>query len=83
MQTRLILSAMNRVHTPAKTFICGLPPHLKSLCNTGCIYRESPFRHLGCQEARKTECAAPCRPEPCPCYPSKTKVCLPTKVCLQ
>jgi hypothetical protein len=82
MPSALMLT-MNRVRTPAKTFVCGLPSHLTSLCNTGCIYREPPFRHLACKEARKTECAAPCRPEPCPCVPPKTKVSVPTKPILQ
>jgi hypothetical protein len=52
-----------------KRVCCQLPILSKSLCETGCVYREPAFRHLACKQALKTECAAPCYPEPCPCSP--------------
>jgi hypothetical protein len=56
-------SALNRI-------ACGLPTALKSLCETGCIFRDATLRHAACATALKTECAAPCYPEPCPCSPN-------------
>ena len=58
----------------ARRVCCHLPATLKSLCETGCVYRESHLRHLACPIALKTECAAPCYPEPCPCTGSKPKM---------
>ena len=58
----------------AKRICCHLPVTLKSLCETGCVYREPAFKHLSCPIAFKTECAAPCYPEPCPCSPPKNKM---------
>ena len=46
---------------------CCLPKALRSLCRTGCIYREFPFQHLKCPLVSQTErCAAPCQ-KPCDC----------------
>ncbi len=53
----------------AKRVCCQLPNTLRSLCETGCIYRDPAFKHLACQYVLKTDCAAPCYPEPCPCTP--------------
>jgi hypothetical protein len=51
--------------------VCSLPPQLKSLCESGCLYRGVTLRHLACpQTTKKDECVAPCAPQPCPC--SKT-----------
>jgi hypothetical protein len=48
--------------------VCSLGPSIKSLCETGCIYREASLRHLACPVSIKTEaCVAPCTPTPCPC----------------
>lgn len=51
----------------ARKCLCSLPPAIKNLCDYGCIYREKAFRHLACKNVTKTECAAPCYPEKCPC----------------
>jgi hypothetical protein len=51
----------------AKRVSCHLPVALRNFCETGCIYREPAFKHLACRYVPKTECAAPCYPEPCPC----------------
>ena len=60
---------------------CSLPSQLKSLCETGCLYRSPALRHLACPKATKQDvCVAPCTPQPCPC--AKTDlvlVNLPTK----
>ena len=69
---------MNSAALAAKRVMCCLPPTLKSLCETGCIFRDPVFRHLACKNAVKTECAAPCYPEPCPCGP-KPKMEVPVK----
>jgi hypothetical protein len=54
---------MNRV-------ACALPKVLKSLCESGCIYRDPNFKHLQCSLAKKTDvCVAPSCPKPCPCPP--------------
>lgn len=51
--------------------VCALQPHLKSLCEAGCLYRGVTLRHLACPKTTKQdECVAPCSPQPCPC--SKT-----------
>lgn len=48
--------------------VCSLPPQLKSLCETGCIYRSVALRHLACPQTTKQDiCIAPCEPQPCPC----------------
>ena len=53
--------------------VCSLPPQLKSLCETGCLYRSATLRHLACPQSTKYDtCVAPCAPQPCPC--SKTEV---------
>ena len=53
--------------------LCSLPPVVKNVCDYGCIYREPAFRHLACKIVSKTECAAPCYPEPCPCKVPKNE----------
>ena len=46
---------------------CCLPKALRSMCRTGCIYRESAFKHLTCPLSQNTDvCAAPCK-KPCEC----------------
>ena len=62
------------MNSAAKRVLCCLPSTLKSLCETGCVYREPAFRHLACKYAVKTECAAPCYPEPCPCKGIPAKI---------
>jgi hypothetical protein len=58
--------------------VCSLPPQLKSLCESGCLYRSSTLRHLACPSATKHElCVAPCMPTPCPC--TKTDLVVQTK----
>ena len=69
------LTTMDSVRRAA----CCLPRKLKNMCETGCIYREKPFKHLACPMALKTKatCAAPCRPnEVCVC---KTEILVLTK----
>lgn len=47
---------------------CSLTPQLKSLCETGCIYRSASLRHLACPQTTKQDtCVAPCEPRACPC----------------
>ncbi len=47
---------------------CALPPQLKCLCESGCLYRGVTLRHLACpQTTKRDECVAPCVPAPCPC----------------
>jgi len=47
---------------------CSLGPMIKSLCETGCIYREASLRHLACPISTKQDvCVAPCAPQPCGC----------------
>ena len=60
--------------------VCSLGPAIKSLCESGCIYRESSLRHLACPASTKHDvCVAPCAPQPCGCrktdlvMPSQTK----------
>jgi hypothetical protein len=50
--------------------MCRLPKTLKSLCETGCIYRDITLRHVACATVSKTDCAAPCYPDPCACFPA-------------
>ncbi len=57
------------MNTAVNRTVCLLPKALKSLCETGCIYRDVALRHAACASARRTECAAPCHPEPCACFP--------------
>ena len=58
---------------------CCLPKALRSLCQTGCIYREPALKHLRCLQAKRTDiCAATCQ-KPCPCEP-KTEVVLPKEI---
>lgn len=46
---------------------CIFPKAIKSICDSGCIYRERNFKHLRCPLAKKVDiCAAPC-PIPCDC----------------
>jgi len=52
-----------------KRIACALPCTLKSLCESGCIFRDPTLRHLSCTRVAKTECAAPCSPKPCDCTP--------------
>jgi hypothetical protein len=59
----------------ARRIYCHLPVTLKSLCETGCVYREPAFKHLSCPIAVKTECAAPCYPEPCGCSKPRKSAC--------
>jgi hypothetical protein len=48
--------------------VCSLGPAVKSLCASGCIYRESSLRHLACPGSTKLDiCVAPCTPIPCGC----------------
>jgi hypothetical protein len=48
--------------------VCSLTPQLKSLCESGCLYRSSTLRHLACPQSTKQDaCVAPCTPAPCPC----------------
>jgi hypothetical protein len=55
--------------------ICRLPVTLKSLCESGCIFRDATLRHTACATAQKIDCAAPCAPsEPCPCRPPSRKM---------
>lgn len=52
--------------------LCILPRTIESLCKTGCIYRESAFKHLACPRARKEDvCCAPCPPSDCSCRPGR------------
>jgi hypothetical protein len=53
--------------------VCILPKAIETLCETGCVYRESAFKHLACQLASKNAfCAAPCPPGDCDCKNNKT-----------
>ena len=62
--------------------VCSLPPAIKSLCETGCIYREASLRHLACPGSTKADvCVAPCTPQPCPCL--KTDLVVQTKTTAQ
>ena len=46
---------------------CSLPKAIRSLCRTGCLYRDPAFKHLVCPLTQKTDpCAAPCDPQ-CSC----------------
>ena len=45
---------------------CRLPIALKSLCETGCIYRTQVLSHLACRLVPKPTCVAPCA-QPCDC----------------
>jgi len=46
---------------------CSLPKVFRSLCQTGCVYRETAFKHLKCPMSNKTDaCVAPCK-QPCVC----------------
>ena len=57
--------------TTNTTMQCCLPKAIRSLCRTGCIYREANFKHLKCPQAKKTDlCAGPCE-KPCPCTPKQ------------
>jgi hypothetical protein len=58
--------------------VCSLGPSIKSLCESGCIYREASLRHLACPASTKQDiCVAPCAPTPCPCL--KTDLVVQTK----
>jgi hypothetical protein len=47
--------------------VCFLPAALKSVCETGCIYRQTVLSHLACRLSEKsTYCVAPCDPSHCP-----------------
>lgn len=60
--------------------VCSLPPQLKSLCETGCIYRSVALRHLACpQTTNKDFCVAPCEPQPCPCAKTDLVISKPGK----
>ena len=53
--------------------LCVLPKTIESLCDTGCVYRESAVKHLACPRATKKDvCAAPCPPSDCTCKPGKS-----------
>lgn len=50
--------------------LCILPRTIESLCETGCIYRESAVKHLACPRASNQDvCCAPCPPSECTCRP--------------
>lgn len=55
---------------------CSLSSTLRSICNYGCIYRESAMRHLACTNLlvqKQALCIAPCHHH-CGCNPvPKTK----------
>jgi hypothetical protein len=57
-----------------KRITCLLHPALKSLCETGCVFREPAIRHAACHIVLPTDCAAPCYPKPCPCNPNPGKM---------
>ena len=52
--------------------LCILPKKLESICDAGCIYRESAFKHLACPLAKKDVCVAPCPPSDCTCKPGRS-----------
>lgn len=59
---------MKRTTVLVTRCVCALPGHIKSLCETGCVYREPGFKHLACPVSRKTDtCVAPCPPIDCKC----------------
>jgi hypothetical protein len=59
--------------------VCSLSPQMKSLCESGCLYRSSTLRHLACPSATKQDvCVAPCTPAPCPCSKTDLVVVKPT-----
>ena len=51
---------------------CFLPKTIRSLCEMGCIYRDSTLKHLACPLSSTRACAAPC-PEPCACTPKNER----------
>jgi hypothetical protein len=54
-----------------KRTVCSLPKALRTLCESGCIYRERNFKHLQCPvNAKVATCVAPCSP-PCACKVSQ------------
>lgn len=60
--------------------VCSLPPQLKSLCESGCLYRSTTLRHLACPQTTKQDiCVAPCTPQPCPCAKTDLVIISPTK----
>ena len=58
--------------------VCALPKVVKSLCETGCIYREKAFRHLACPKKlrRGDPCAVSCKTKDCDCNNKKEFVIL-------
>lgn len=52
---------------------CILPRHIRSFCESGCIYRNPVYKHLACKLVPKqSPCVAPCV-DVCPCTPSTQK----------
>jgi hypothetical protein len=59
---------------------CSLSPQLKSLCESGCLYRSSTLRHLACPQSTKQDvCVAPCTPAPCPCTKTDLVIANPSR----
>ena len=57
-----------------KRCLCSLPKKVKSLCDTGCVYREPAFKAFSCPLVKKTDtCAAPCAPADCTCKNGQTQ----------
>jgi hypothetical protein len=57
-----------RINGTMNRITCSLPKALKSLCESGCIYRDPNFKHIQCSLAKKTDvCVAPVCPKPCAC----------------